>query len=404
MANYESNNWPLVELDKVLERIRKPVDVMEDQKYQEIGIRSHSKGVFYKEPKTGAEIGSKRVYWIEPNCFIVNIVFAWEQAIAKTTANEQGMIASHRFPMYKPKKELLDLDYLLYFFMMPRGKYLLELASPGGAGRNKTLGQAAFLELKIPVPPIEEQRNIVEILGTWDEALGQTERLIGLEEQRKKGLMQRLLTGQVRFPEFSGEWKKTKVGKASNVRAGGTPNTRKPEYWENGTVRWMKSGEVNLKMVHEVENRITDLGLQNSSAKMIPINSVLIALAGQGKTRGTVAINKVVLCTNQSIAAIMPNESILDYNFLFYNLDFRYEELRRLSTGSGGRGGLNLKIIKSISIDFPSLEEQRRITAVLQTCDEKISLLRQKHAALQQQKKGLMQRLLTGQLRVPLQP
>ncbi len=196
-----------MKLGQVLQRVRKPVDVEPDATYQEIGIRSHGKGIFYKEPTTGAALGEKAVFWVQPDCFIVNIVFAWEQAVAKTTTNEVGMIASHRFPMYKPKEEAFDLDYVLRFFKTPQGKYLLGLASPGGAGRNKTLGQEAFLDLSIPLPPYPEQRKIAAILGTWDEAIALTEQRIAAGQQRKQGLMQRLLTGQTRFPDcLTQEW------------------------------------------------------------------------------------------------------------------------------------------------------------------------------------------------------
>ena len=167
--------------------------------YQEIGIRSHAKGIFHKEPVIGKSLGNKSVFWIEPDCFVVNIVFAWEQAIAKTTEAERGMIASHRFPMYKPKEGVLDLDYLLYFFKSAKGKNLLELASPGGAGRNKTLGQSEFLKLKIPVPPIEEQKEIVRLLNTADKEIELQKKKIEAIKQQKKGLMQQLLTGKKRL-------------------------------------------------------------------------------------------------------------------------------------------------------------------------------------------------------------
>ncbi len=107
-----NNGWEILELKKVLQRVRKPVDVKKGENYKQIGIRSHGKGLFYKEPVTGEELGNKSVFWIEPECFIVNIVFAWEMAVGKTTINEKGMIASHRFPMYKPKDNRISIDYL----------------------------------------------------------------------------------------------------------------------------------------------------------------------------------------------------------------------------------------------------------------------------------------------------
>ena len=194
---------------------------------------------------------------------------------------------------------------------------------------------------------------------------------------------------------------KTTIGAISNVVAGGTPSTKVREYWQNGTIPWMRSGEVNLRRIYDVEGRITELGLGNSNATLIPQDSILVALAGQGKTRGTVAINKISLTTNQSVAAIIPDKEIVDIEYLFFDLDRRYNELRRLSTGDGGRGGLNISLIQSISLLLPPLPEQRKIAEILGTWDEAIRLTADLIAAKQQRKKGLMQRLLTGEVRFP---
>lgn len=153
-------DWDVYMLGDCLSRVERPVEVKPNELYTQIGIRSHGKGLFYKEPVAGAALGNKAVFWIEPDCFIVNIVFAWEQAIGKTTQSEVGMIGSHRFPMYRPVNDRVDIDYLISYFLTKRGTDILEAASPGGAGRNKTLGQDRFLKSKIVLPPIEEQQKI----------------------------------------------------------------------------------------------------------------------------------------------------------------------------------------------------------------------------------------------------
>ena len=201
----------------------------------------------------------------------------------------------------------------------------------------------------------------------------------------------------LRFPEFKGEWEKKKLGEVAEVTAGGTPSTLKKDYW-NGNIRWMNSGELNLKKVYEVENRITDVGLKNSSTKVLPKYCIMIGLAGQGKTRGTVAMNMVELCTNQSIGSILPNDSYIP-DYLYQDLDNRYDELRGLSTGDGGRGGLNLSIIKSLSISFPTLAEQTKIAEFFTAIDAKIQALKTKKEKLQQYKKGVMQQLFSQMLR-----
>ncbi|MBK8805615.1 MAG: restriction endonuclease subunit S [Bacteroidales bacterium] len=194
-----SGVWKTKTLKNILTIAGKPFIPEKEKLYTQIGIRSHTKGIFYKERVTGASLGEKRVFWIEPDCFVVNIVFAWEHAIAKTTEQEVGMIASHRFPMYKPKESILTLDYLLYYFKSPMGKYLLGLASPGGAGRNKTLGKSEFMKLQMPVPSIEEQTAIVKVLQAADKEIellkAKTEKL----RKQKKGMMQVLLTGKKRL-------------------------------------------------------------------------------------------------------------------------------------------------------------------------------------------------------------
>ena len=150
-----TNSYCVYTLGEVLQRVSNPVNIDENKLYYQIGIRSHSKGVFYKKAETGKQIGNKRIFWIESNCLILNIVFAWEQAVAKTSQKEIGRVASHRFPMYKVLNN--SLDYIVDFFKTEKGRQVLQMASPGGAGRNKTLNQKFFLSSKVYLPSLKEQ-------------------------------------------------------------------------------------------------------------------------------------------------------------------------------------------------------------------------------------------------------
>ena len=195
------------------------------------------------------------------------------------------------------------------------------------------------------------------------------------------------------------DWSIKKISEFTDVTSGGTPNTLIKEYWK-GDILWMNSGELNLKKVFDVEGRITQLGLKKSATKLIPKNCILIGLAGQGKTRGTIAMNYVELCINQSIGVILPNNSF-DPEYLYYNLDSRYKELRKISTGGEGRGGLNLTIIQNILILLPpTVKEQSIIKKILQDLDH----LSDSFESLIQKKKNIkqwtMQELLTGKRRL----
>lgn len=195
------------------------------------------------------------------------------------------------------------------------------------------------------------------------------------------------------------DWEVKRLGEITSSTAGGTPSTKIDAYW-GGNIKWMNSGELHYKRIYDVEGRITEAGLKNSSAKLIPPRCVLVGLAGQGKTRGTVAINMVQLCTNQSIAAILPSDSFVP-EYLYFNLDSRYEELRNLSTGAGGRGGLNLTILNSLMIPFPSYSEQTAIAEVLSDVDALLDALDRLIAKKRAIKQGAMQALLTGRVRLP---
>lgn len=194
------------------------------------------------------------------------------------------------------------------------------------------------------------------------------------------------------------DWEVNKIGNLTTSYAGGTPSTKEPNYW-GGDIKWMNSGELNNKFIFDVKNRITVEGVNNSSTKLIPEKCVLIGLAGQGKTRGTAAINYTKLCTNQSIASIFPSNNH-NSEFLYYYIDNLYDELRSLSTGDGGRGGLNLTIIRNLNIPLPTLEEQKQIANILSDTDQLIQNLKTLIAKKKAIKQGVMQELLTGKKRL----
>jgi type I restriction enzyme S subunit len=146
----------------VLRRI--PVNVEPGETYREIGIRSFGRGVFHKEPVTGASLGTKRVFEIHPGDLVLSNVFAWEGAIALAGEAESGMIGSHRFMTYVVDPEVADADYLRHYFLSDQGLEQIRRASPGSAGRNRTLGIEAFQRLEVHLPSVEEQREVAQRL------------------------------------------------------------------------------------------------------------------------------------------------------------------------------------------------------------------------------------------------
>lgn len=154
------------------------------------------------------------------------------------------------------------------------------------------------------------------------------------------------------------------ISEFAECYAGATPSTTKPEYWENGTIPWMSSGEVNKRVIYETEKKITQAAYDNCSTKMVPPGTVVVALAGQGKTRGLVAITRIELCTNQSLCSIIPNKTMKS-EFLYHFLRSQYQKLRSISSGDGTRGGLNLAMVKAFLVPVPPLPLQEEIVRIL---------------------------------------
>lgn len=394
------SDWRVTPLRAILRPVRRPVEVEADTLYREIGIYSHGKGIFHKEKRTGASLGNKRVFWVEPDCFVVNIVFAWEGAVAKTTTDERGMIASHRFPMYRPKKGILDLDYLTYYFNSPQGKYLLGLASPGGAGRNRTLGQQAFLDLSIPLPPFLEQRRVADILSTWDQVIALAGQRMEASQQRKKALMQRILTGEQRFPGFEQQrWQEVPFSEVLEISIGRTPSRSRPEYWdvEKKTKNiWLSISDLSGKHVDDSSEYISDVGVKSCRCKLVPAGTVVMSFK---LTIGRAAILAKHAYTNEAICSLVPLDPNVLLNGYLYHALGTVDFDRELDPAVKGKT-LNKAKLNRLKLPLPVMAEQQRIADVLDRCDHETDLQVRKLEALQRQKKGLMQQLLTGRVRV----
>jgi hypothetical protein len=159
----------------VLARQRRAVEVEPDKEYEEIGIRSFGRGIFHKEPVSGISLGNKRVFRIEPGDLVISNVFAWEGAIALATPSEAGRIGSHRFMTFIPTDDRLDPSWAAWFFLSEEGLQLIRSASPGSAGRNRTLAIDRFESLEIPLPPLEEQRRVATRIDAITESVAYLE-------------------------------------------------------------------------------------------------------------------------------------------------------------------------------------------------------------------------------------
>lgn len=226
-----------------------------------------------------------------------------------------------------------------------------------------------FLKQSIMVPSLQEQQKIAEFLSTIDTVIEKQKETVSAWEERKKGVVQKLFSREVRFKADDGsefpEWEEKKVGDICRTFSGGTPKSREARYYENGTISFIRSGEIHDD---KTALRITEDGLNESSAKMVDIGDILYAL--YGATSGEVDISKINGAINQAILCIRP---LVDFHRKFIVEVLRHNKENILRTYlQGGQGNLSAQIIQSLFFDFPCLAEQQKIADCLSLLDEVI--------------------------------
>lgn len=264
-----------------------------------------------------------------------------------------------------------------------------------GAKRYK-LTKASLESLPILLPPLSEQRKIAQILSTWDKAIATTERLLANKQQQKKALMQSLLTGKQRFAGFEGEWQIVKLGSVAEMNSGGTPKSTIEDYY-GGQIPWVSIADMTSKgkWIDSTVKYLTQLGLDNSSARIYPVNTVLYAMYA---SIGECSIAKVELASSQAILGIRPSAQ-LHFEFLYFYLCSLKDKIK-LQGQQGTQANLNAGMVKEFLIPLPSINEQRQIASVLCLADNELTIIQLQLENLKQQKKALMQQLLTGKRRV----
>lgn len=395
-------DWDVHMLGDCLSRVERPVEVKPNELYTQIGIRSHGKGLFYKEPVAGAALGNKAVFWIEPDCFIVNIVFAWEQAIGKTTQSEVGMIGSHRFPMYRPVNDRVDIDYLISYFLTKRGTDILEAASPGGAGRNKTLGQDRFLKSKIVLPPIEEQQKIAAILTTQDRVIELKEKRLAEKQRQKKYLMQQLLTGKKRLPGFSEEWKIKPLKKLTEKQK------KKNHGFQYRLVLSNSAQHGIVSQDQEFDKEIANEERIDGYYVVIPGAFVYNPRISVTAPCGPINVNETgetgIMSPLYTVFTISSPQISQDFLKYYFQSSCWYKYVKGVANYGARHDRISISDgdFFDMPIPLPTKEEQSYIAKVLSASNREIELLQQDIEQEKQKKKALMQLLLKGIVRVKI--
>lgn len=374
-----------VRISDVLELERRPVEVEFDCEYKEIGVRSFGRGIFHKNPVAGSELGNKRVFYIHPGDLVFSNVFAWEGAVALAGEQETGRIGSHRFMTYSVNEKIADSRYLSYFFCSERGLAVVRRASPGSAGRNRTLGIKNFAAQEIELPDLDEQRRIATKLDALHSKAQRSLDLI----KRSSELRTQLLDAALREAERSVPME-TFLSKSEDLvdvipedryeTAGlysyGRGLFRRP------TIYGSETKYVRYNRLHHGDFVYSKLFAWEGSVTVVPQEFDGV-------------------CVSQEFPTFNIDVSVVDPTYVLHLT--RWPELRkRLSAGTTGMGSrrqrVNVNQLLATEVPLPSLPVQRAIAKKL----SRLACAGTSHAKQEQHLKALRSSLLnaafTGQL------
>lgn len=385
-----SKSWPKVRLGDVLRPVARPLDAKPDEMYREIGIRSHGKGVFHKAPVSGLELGDKRVFWMQPGDFVLNIVFAWEGAVAVLSEAEAGMIGSHRFPTFRADEPRLDSRFLLAYLKTHEGRALLGKVSPGGAGRNRTLSKPTFLNQLVPLPPLAQQRRVVAQI---EELSAQIHEATALRQQAatEAEALARHVAADF-FPEPAGE----SVG--SHVRFQ-TGYAFKSEWFAEDGVRLARNANVSHGHLDWSEVVRIPSDRRHEFARFeLGIGDVLVALdrpiisTGVKVARVTESDLPCLLLQRVARAQFQNDRVLPDYFFRWLRSP---HFVGAIDPGrSNGVPHISHKDIEKIPFAPPPLSEQRRIVAELDALQAEVDELKRLQAETAAELAALLPALL----------
>lgn len=314
------------------------------------------------------------------------------------------------------KKIKCNPKFLFYYLFSKNTQDRIPLYNSGST--IPTMKQEDIGRFYLPMPSINEQNSIVEFLDREtthiDTLIEKKQKLIELLKEKRTALITKAVTKGLNpdakmknsgiewcdtFPE---NWNVISLKWISKIYAGGTPDKSVETYWENGTIPWINSGAVNQKYITKYSDLITEDAYKSSSAKWIPKGSLVMALAGQGKTKGMVAYLEIDTTCNQSMAAIIPRKDIYS-KYLMYWLEINYNNIRNLG-GGDARDGINLEMIGTIKCPVPILKEQKEIAEIIERETERIEILKDKISiAIEKHKEyrtALISAAVTGKIKV----
>lgn len=368
--------WTLEPLKNILKLELREVDKPKEP-YWRLGLRSHVKGTFHELVEDPSSVDMDKLYVVKENDLVVNITFAWEHAIAITNKDDVGKLVSHRFPTFV-FKENNDPLFFKQLIRTRRFKYDLDVASPGGAGRNRVLNKKEFLQIEVLRPPFEEQKKIAKIFSQIDSKISLLNNLIFLKDGFNKSIIKKILSQEIRFPGFTSKWEDCKLSDLLD--------------YEHPDKYISKNILPKSKLLTPVltANKSFILG---STDETNGVFNELPVIIFDDFTTNKKYVDFPFKVRSGALKILKPKNSDVNLRFVFELMEF-------IRVVQGDHKRYYISEYQHARIKLPSKEEQRKIVELVNLFQEEINSLKRKLSELKKQKKGLMQLLLTGIVRV----
>jgi type I restriction enzyme, S subunit len=382
------SDWRRVKVSDLISQVTEKVRVQPGLSYKMAGVRWYGEGVFHRETTSGEALSSAYVTPLCPGALIYNRLFAWKASFAVVPQDLSDCFVSNEFPQFQVDPYSVLAEYLYLVCITDEVVRAIDVSSTGSAAVSRhRFKEEEFLAFEIPLPSLSWQEKVVaywkETQGEAREARRRAEELsresgkqflidVGLEARGKLdlprafavpwsavekwgvqmvGLRKREVSA---FPEH-------RLSELARIGSGGTPSRKRQDFFK-GDIPWVKTTEVRNEVILSTEETLTEAGLKGSSAKIYPAGSLIMAMYGQGATRGRTAKLGIAAATNQACAVLFDIKPNLDVDFLWYFLMSQYEIIRAEASGNN-QPNLGIKMIADLLVPVPPSAEQHRIVA-----------------------------------------
>jgi type I restriction enzyme S subunit len=369
-------NWVWVRMEKILIRLTdgshfSPKTLETGKPY--ITVKDISDGRIDFENCKRISNNDYQELW-KNNCkpFEGDVLFSKDGTVGKVALIDYDIefVVLSSLAIMTPNNRILLSAYLEKVLNSPQLLAMATNSKTGTAIRRIVLKDIA--KLCIPLPPLAEQQRTVNriesLFAKLDQAKGLIQEALDSFENRKAAILHQAFSGELtkKWREENGvgmeSWEEKLLKEVCNISSGGTPSRQNEDYFK-GIIPWVKTGEINWNYIDNTEEKISEKAIENSSAKLFPKGAVLVAMYGQGLTRGRAAILDVNATTNQAVCALIP-KPVLFNKYLYYYFMTNYWDFREKAVG-GNQPNLSGTIISGFKIDLPTIEEQTEIVRIL---------------------------------------